>query len=404
MAVKNVLKGLKTTVRKTRKVATKPAVKKGPVKKPLAYLIDRPDLASLYDAMEDMRYYQKDPYYENVIYKAMTMVPAVFLNDFFKNLLHTNDLNSSLEFVKQNQTYQLMKDFLKLRSVEGIPVPPLPTWRRKTKKIVETTTKKGRVKYVKYTARELEDKSVDEIDYLLRTENLPVEGMKQDKIDALLRINEERFLAHQQRYVLDYLSKCESDYKNAPWMRRFGYSVVGIALRKKDPFATDVKVEGNWYRAKASWYKEVCKNDRKFSKNKVGYILSNGTVVPETYVMYMAYVSYIEEPAPIGIARMKQKQPIPRRERGERRRQEEEEEEEIGEIINPPTVQFREEEKVVDLAPGLMDYVRLVISKQFLKCAACDIAVGNPVFRSVHKKKNVLFCSKKCFETYPFTK
>jgi hypothetical protein len=94
----------------------------------------------------------------------------------------------------------------------------------------------------------------------------------------------------------DFLSKCEQEYRRAPWMYKFiNEPIRGFALRNEIPqYTTDQIVYTNneqedlipWYKANQKWYKEVCEKGREFNEGNVAYITATGDVIVETKEMY----------------------------------------------------------------------------------------------------------------------
>lgn len=89
----------------------------------------------------------------------------------------------------------------------------------------------------------------------------------------------------------DIPSKCEQEYRRAPWMYKFiNEPVRGFALRNENPqYTTDQIVRrdgGTWYKANQKWYKEVCEKGRSFNEGNVAYVTATSDIIVETKEMY----------------------------------------------------------------------------------------------------------------------
>ncbi len=96
----------------------------------------------------------------------------------------------------------------------------------------------------------------------------------------------------------DIPSKCEQEYRRAPWMYKFiNEPIRGFALRNTlDSHVTDQIISTNderddmgsnpWYKANQKWYRDVCKKGRLFSEGNVVYVTATGDVIVETREMY----------------------------------------------------------------------------------------------------------------------
>jgi hypothetical protein len=90
----------------------------------------------------------------------------------------------------------------------------------------------------------------------------------------------------------EFPSKCEQEYRRAPWMYKFTKEPIrGFALKNEIPIYTDeliknTAIEGEWYKANMKWYKEVCKNGRFFDKGNVAYLTATGNLIIETKEMF----------------------------------------------------------------------------------------------------------------------
>lgn len=87
----------------------------------------------------------------------------------------------------------------------------------------------------------------------------------------------------------DIPSKCEQEYRRAPWMYKFiNEPIRGFALKENPQYTTDqiVSQDGPWYRANQKWYREVCEKGRVFNEGNVAYVTATGDVIVETREMY----------------------------------------------------------------------------------------------------------------------
>jgi hypothetical protein len=92
----------------------------------------------------------------------------------------------------------------------------------------------------------------------------------------------------------DIPSKCEQEYRRAPWMYKFTNEPIrGFALKNEFPqYTTDILLQGSeddsnpWYKANQRWYKEVCEKGRMFNEGNVAYVTATGDVIVESKEMY----------------------------------------------------------------------------------------------------------------------
>lgn len=89
----------------------------------------------------------------------------------------------------------------------------------------------------------------------------------------------------------EFLPKCESEYKRAPWVNSQS-PVVGMVLNVNLPithkWTTPVKVDDKWAKVKATWYSYICNKGREFIPEMVGYLTADGNVIEETKDIYDA--------------------------------------------------------------------------------------------------------------------
>ncbi|MGL5962498.1 MAG: hypothetical protein ACRCZ0_11215 [Cetobacterium sp.] len=91
----------------------------------------------------------------------------------------------------------------------------------------------------------------------------------------------------------DIPSKCEQEYRRAPWMYKFiNEPIRGFALKNESPqYTTNQLVYTKedrqpWYRANQKWYREVCEKGRVFNDGNVAYVTATGDVIVESREMY----------------------------------------------------------------------------------------------------------------------
>lgn len=430
MASINVLKGLKARKTKAppkkRKVQTAAQVVRINRNDPFELLVGITNVELLYDAMEAAKERENLQNIDmpRLIQRVRKYLPIALIDMYFKKCRETGDVESAFQYITKEypggvQLMEVMKDFIKLRTPRTLPYNP-PTAleierRKKAERVgVQERPKRASV-YTKYSKANLKNATMEVLDELLRKENIQLpkqlfKATKQEKIAALVSLEQPRVPLTERRYepALE-ITRCESEYKNAPWVPEL--QVVGMALLQDDSFATDSRVVQGWYHAKASWYKHVCENGREYVPGTVSYVLQNGSVVTETIEMYEASLSYIPERAPIGLG----KAAVPRYVPGVAAIREEEEEVASppsyssrfsgGQVDPPSPVSIIEDKEVVDkeLAPGLFIHVRNIIRGTSLACVSCGLAMAIPAMKSMHKRKNVYFCSRKCFDDYPFS-
>lgn len=87
----------------------------------------------------------------------------------------------------------------------------------------------------------------------------------------------------------DVMSKCEREYRRAPWMIKFttetirGFVVKDVPVLKK---YISSKYNDEWYNVKKSWYKDACDGKRQFVEGAVGYTTVKGEIIIETFEMF----------------------------------------------------------------------------------------------------------------------
>lgn len=125
-------------------------------------------------------------------------------------------------------------------------------------------------------------------------EKIPNFDIKQQKFIIPPKINP---LNPKNRTLFgnEFPLKCEQEYRRAPWMYNFTKEPIrGFALRNEIPeYTTEGSGEnpiktllpGNWYVANMKWYRDVCKNGRKFNTD-VAYLTASGDLIIETKQMF----------------------------------------------------------------------------------------------------------------------
>lgn len=103
----------------------------------------------------------------------------------------------------------------------------------------------------------------------------------------------------------EILSKCEREYRRAPWMFPFSDQVIrGFALKDVDPqYTIPQEVKDGWYKVNMAWYRMACEGKRRFVPGKVAYVTVNNDLIVETEEMYRASrQDWIREFTPVDAA------------------------------------------------------------------------------------------------------
>lgn len=416
MATPNILKGVRKSAPKEKtKGATKGASIKVPTSKavskfmrtdPYSYFLNK-SFEEIDEGMTNIFFMKPYPGHKlisDVLRKVRTSVPLGLLQNFFRNAKRSG-YEDAFERVAESKEVVEMHKLINSRAPTGITARKIAI--KKVERHVEIQPEKRFAKLLKFSRQELNAKSKEELEELAREEGIK-NASKMSKlslIDALLRIEKLPGMIIERPFSTDFISKCVSNYRSAPWIKRMvqnkqisiAGNVIGFALRKDNEFATDFEVTPGWFRAKATWFEHVCRDNRKFEDYEVGYIVKTVggklSVLRETREIYDAILENYVEEAPIGIGKAKislTKQPTKPSFHRTLSETSSESETEV----------FTESPK--ELAPGLFTHLKQLIKGQILYCSGCNITIATPAYKSVHGSQKVLFCSKACFDTYNF--
>lgn len=342
-----------------------------------------------------------------------TKLPWILLLDFFKTLDPNYSVVVAYKKFKERPDVQdallKMDQLLTARAVpvgstSGVSYSSSSSSKNLSEIIAHIKTRypptKIIAKRLKYDRKLLEKMSLEELTELAADE-LPLYKVRNKKgaIDALVNIEEIIDPATYRRFETELLPVCESDYKRAPWMKTFEtIPVAGIAVKKESIYATEINVKDDWYKATAGFYRDACEKGRQFQPDSVAYVFRNGSIIIETIQMYEEMLSFFKPKNPSinyninydnnycssssSCSSGPQLLPTP----------------------PPPPPPPQEQKEDEELAPGLFNHVRSIISGNYLFCDTCHLSITQPMFKSVHNNKRVLFCSKDCFEKYSFNK
>jgi hypothetical protein len=252
---------------------------------------------------------------------------------------------------------------------------------------------------LKYNHKHLSALLREELVHMAMLENIKnaTKMSQRDLIEALMRIEEPvKPLRPEQPYQLELLSRCESEFKNAPWLGT-DKKIVGMAVNPTilPEYSTGVNVGPGWFKVTSTWYKEACAGNRQpFITNATAYVTIDKQIILETVDMYNASLLFKPQHTPkskitVGKESMAPAEPeLP--------------------LIELAKIEQRQQEGIkiahpTELAPGLFTQVRLLISGQTFYCNECNISVKYPpTYKSVHGGRKISFCSSACFDAYKF--
>lgn len=93
-------------------------------------------------------------------------------------------------------------------------------------------------------------------------------------------------------------SNCLLEYLNAPWLD-FSVKVGVFMMVARDTESThdwigpEVVGSPGWFRLKDEWVKRVCERGRMFIPGDIGYLLNDGSVLPETRAIHSLATAYV---------------------------------------------------------------------------------------------------------------
>lgn len=412
MSKVNILKQVKVRAagepkpKRQRAAAKKAAVVqiKFNVRKPYEYFAGR-SAADVHAAIGEVFKISEDFYGKTelltVLNKVKATVPMSLLDLFFTTA-RRNGPEEAFAAVTDSPEYVEMRNILRNRAIEqntSVAAAPRTTAPKSLELLnIAPAPKNRELKLLTYSRQELQHKSINELYDLANSENLKV-GLgltKSELINRLLTLERSATEYKERPFTTDLLPRCESEYRQAPWMRAFGnVSVVGIALKRGNGLETNVNVQDDWYTAKASWYFNVCRNGRRFEPNAVAYIaVANGKkrIIVETHEMYEASLDRARSaPAPstrVGVSAATKPPTKPA----------------TANIPLPTYKIVRPEARLQqpELAPELFRFVRELIAGTKFCCNNCNKSVPFAKIGSIDENKKVIFCSTECFNDYEF--
>jgi len=89
----------------------------------------------------------------------------------------------------------------------------------------------------------------------------------------------------------EFMSKCEREYRRAPWMHRFTDEPIrGFVITPHVDLVKYIttKYDDTWFNVSTAWYKDACAGKRQYVENAVGYTAVSGRIIVETLDMFDA--------------------------------------------------------------------------------------------------------------------
>lgn len=412
MPTVNILKQVRARARPTNftNLTTKrqkPAAKKAPIKSnfnarnPYDYFVGKsaPEINTSIDEV-----FKRPDFFERtqlltVLNRVKATVPMSLLELFFVTAKRSGAAEG-FEAVARRPEYAEMRNILQNRAAERGGNNSRPSQQIKVNEPQHRLPKREvKIKLLKYSRPELQTRTIEELYDLANRENLRLTAglTKSQLINSLLAVESTATAYKERPFTTELLPICESEYRRAPWMKAFGLSVIGIALKKGDGFETNARIENDWYAAKATWYSNVCKIGRQFNPDTVGYIISaplgKRRVVVETLEMYNASLNRTKSAS----QKLKTTRQVPALQHSVSALSIVSKQAEQHTSAQPVALRLQSE-----LAPGLFRYVRKLISGTTLCCSNCNATVPAAKIRSINENKQVVFCGTECFRDYEF--
>jgi hypothetical protein len=317
------------------------------------------------------------------MHKIRNTIPMSHLLSFLKLLNPSNTASVALlDFYRSHPILiNNMKRLIIDRKVTDIAIPH-------NKQIHQKTEIKSRrfvsAKQTKYDRKTLENMTLQEVAELADKEELSYKGTKKQIIKRLLDILEDIEKGVERKFDRELLPICETEYREAQWMKKFTpQRVVSMLVKNDNPYSTKFHARDGWYRVTSTFYREACLYGREFITDDVAYLLQSNDIIVETRAMYNESLLPVENDKETDIY-------VHTQDSGEK-------------DIEPKLPVFQETEKIQqELAPGLFRYVKSIISGLSVCCDTCNLTVLKPDYKSIEGDKKVVFCSKKCFEEYLF--
>lgn len=429
MASVNVLKNIRTrAILAPKKKYTKQIVKKQVVKEfkraqPYSYFFDKSveDIDESINTIYNMKDYPGHTSLLKILMKVKTTVPMGLLDMFF-NIAATDGPSHAFKSIAATQEANEMHNIIINRIPSDIHVSlSKPKLYHNLPVNEEQVSRK--LKHLKYTKQDLNKKSIVELKNIILQEGLnPIQTTIKHNLIKYIIDNIPTFTLHRQesnedkpiytRYTTEIPHRCQSEYKSAPWITRMVNQgrlniigkVNGFALRKDSNYTTDFEVLPNsgWFRVKNNWYDHVCTNGREYSENSVAYIIrsfNKYSILIETKEIYDESLIPIQVEKPIGLT----KAPIVILKHVPKERENLVSQNLPRDVIKLDTDREGNTKYISEeLAPGLFNQIKAIISGNITNCATCNVAIGTPLFKSVHGTQKVMFCSGKCLEKYTF--
>lgn len=320
-----------------------------------------------------------------VMNKIKNTVPMSHLLTFLKTLNPHHNASTALgEFYRTNKVLlNNMKELINKRKVVDINIP------HKRQVVPRNLEIKQRnfptIKQTKYDRKLLENMTLQEVAELADKENLSYGGTKRQIINRLLGIFVDFKKGVERKFDREYLPVCEREYRRASWMKKFTKQrIISMLVKDDNQYATKFHAGDGWYRATSAFYRDACKYGREFLIDDVAYLLGSNDIIVETRAMYdESRLSVPDEEIPDNyVLAQKVSDDVVK---------------ESGIETLQKTEKLRQE-----LAPGLFRYVRTILAGLSICCDKCNLTVLRPEYKSIDGDKQVVFCSKKCFENYLF--
>jgi hypothetical protein len=304
-----------------------------------------------------------------------------------------DEMKKYLEFRKVNVSIQpntiVKTDRVKRKSIQPISKPKVL---RYDKKMLESLTNK-KIKSISRAEKISEYKDMtkkQQIDKLLKFVDLPNEREP------------------EAPYGMEILSRCESEYKNAPWVKT-RVPIMGMAVNIREypelgKFATNIMLEDGWFGVNVEWYRMCCRGERtKFIPNAVSYVTNGKNLIVETVQMFenaKIFKPKYSPKAKIILDKQQVKQELAEK------RKEKLAWNDAPVLMNPIKSAEKVSNKPIgDLAPGLFRHLRTLLAGKTFYCRQCNISIREPSkFKSVHDGNKVQFCTSECFNKYKFDK
>jgi len=429
MASVNVLKKIRARApvapkKKYTKQIVKKQTKEFKRAQPYSYFFDKSieDISESINTIYNMKDYPGHTLLLKILTKVKSKVPMSLLGMFF-NIANTDGPSHAFKSIAATQEANEMHNIIINRIPSDIHAYTSLSKPKLHNVPANEEQFNRKLKHLKYTKQDLNKKSIVELKNIILQEGLdPIQTTAKHNLIKYIIDNIPTFTLHRQesledkpiytRFITEIPHRCQSEYKSAPWITRMVNQgrlniigkVNGFALRKDSNYTTDFEVLPNsgWFRVKNNWYDHVCANGREYSENSVAYIIrsfNKYSILIETKEIYDESLIPIQIEKPIGLT----KAPIVILKHVPKDR-----ENIISQNLPRDVIKLNTDREgntkyiSEELAPGLFNQIKAIISGNITNCASCNVAIGTPRFKSVHGTQKVMFCSGKCLEKYTF--